>query len=133
MIIVNSHYDVVPVDEDKWNISCFDGLIQNNKIYGRGTQDVKCVFIQYLIAIMKLKQSVYQPTRSIILTFVHDEEIRGYEGMHILLQSQFFKLYCSKVAIALDEGLASEDDDYSIFYGERLPWWIKFTATGNTG
>lgn len=31
------------------------------------------------------------------------------------------------------QGLASEDEHYSIFYGERLPWWLKVTATGNTG
>jgi len=24
-------------------------------------------------------------------------------------------------------------NNYSVFYGERLPWWIKVTANGNTG
>jgi aminoacylase len=37
------------------------------------------------------------------------------------------------VALALDEGLASTDDTYSLFYGERLPWWIEVEATGKTG
>ena len=26
------------------------------------------------------------------------------------------------IALALDEGLASMDDTFSVFYGERLPW-----------
>jgi aminoacylase len=37
------------------------------------------------------------------------------------------------IAFALDEGLASMDDTYSLFYGERLPWWVDVTATGRTG
>jgi aminoacylase len=38
------------------------------------------------------------------------------------------------IALALDEGLASPSSDtYSVFYGERLPWWIDVTATGVTG
>jgi len=45
------------------------------------------------------------------------------------------KLYNSLpgIAIALDEGLASTNNSYSVFYGERLPWWVDVTATGNTG
>eukprot|EP01083_Nonionella_stella_P193811 715367_1 len=37
------------------------------------------------------------------------------------------------ICLALDEGLASTNDTYSVFYGERLPWWVDVTATGNTG
>ena len=40
---------------------------------------------------------------------------------------------CDKVLFDLSwlavglQGLASEGDDYAVFYGERLPWWIKVT------
>lgn len=37
------------------------------------------------------------------------------------------------IALALDEGLASTTDTFSVFYGERLPWWVDVTAKGNTG
>ena len=37
------------------------------------------------------------------------------------------------IALALDEGLASMDETYSLFYGERLPIWVDMTAHGNTG
>lgn len=37
------------------------------------------------------------------------------------------------IALALDEGLASTTDVFSVFYGERLPWWIEVTARGPTG
>jgi len=35
--------------------------------------------------------------------------------------------------VALDEGLANPGDAYTIFYGERAPWWIKITAQGPAG
>lgn len=52
--------------------------------------------------------------------------------MAALLSSKLYKSLPG-IAIALDEGLASTTDVYSVFYGERLPWWIEVSATGNTG
>lgn len=62
---------------------------------------------------------------------VPDEEVGG-AGMHAFLESKLYKSMPG-VALALDEGLASTDETYSLFYGERLPWWVDVTATGNTG
>jgi len=33
----------------------------------------------------------------------------------------------------MDEGLANEDDAYTVFYGERTPWWVIVEANGPTG
>merc|ERR1719453_298939 len=48
-----------------------------------------------------------------------------------MLSSQWYESL--NIELALDEGLASEDGTFSVFYGERLPWWVKVTAKGNTG
>ena len=73
---------------------------------------------------------------SIVLTSVPDEEVGG-SGMSHFLSSPFYAGLSAPdgpgIGLALDEGLASEDDVYSVFYGERLPWWIDVTATGATG
>jgi aminoacylase len=52
--------------------------------------------------------------------------------MAALLSSKLYKSLPG-IAIALDEGLANTDNSYSVFYGERLPWWVEVKATGNTG
>mmetsp|Transcript_8032 Transcript_8032/g.11890 ORF Transcript_8032/g.11890 Transcript_8032/m.11890 type:complete len:313 (+) Transcript_8032:168-1106(+) len=52
--------------------------------------------------------------------------------MAAFLSSQLYKSLPG-IALALDEGLATTNDTYSVFYGERLPWWVNVTATGNTG
>jgi aminoacylase len=134
-LILNSHYDVVPVIAESWTVPAFAGLRKDGRIYGRGTQDMKCVCIQYIEAVRQLKKNGFSPRRSMHLTFVPDEEIGGVEGMCILLQSEWYTNIKQGpgVALALDEGLASEDDDYSVFYGERLPWWVRVHAEGATG
>ena len=133
IVLLNSHYDVVPAATEDWTVDPFAGIRREGRIYGRGTQDMKCVCIQYIEALRKLHavHPGYRPTRSIYLTFVPDEEIGG-SGMAAVLSSELYKSLPG-IAIALDEGLASETDTYSVFYGERLPWWVDITATGNTG
>jgi len=37
------------------------------------------------------------------------------------------------VAFALDEGLANPRPAFTVFYGERTPWWLLIRATGPTG
>ncbi|KAF4722141.1 adenylate cyclase, partial [Perkinsus olseni] len=42
-ILLNGHYDVVPVFREHWKSDPFEAVIEDGKIYGRGTQDMKCV------------------------------------------------------------------------------------------
>jgi aminoacylase len=119
--LLNSHYDVVPADVNDWSVPPFDGLRKDGKIYGRGTQDMKCVCTQYLEAIRQIKKTCpdFIPTRTIYLTFVPDEEVGG-GGMAAFLSSNLYRSLPG-IALALDEGLASTDETFSVFYGERLP------------
>jgi aminoacylase len=132
VILLNSHYDVVPASLEEWTVPPFEGLRRDGKIYGRGSQDMKCVCIQYIEAIRYLNRQGFQPTRTMYLSFVPDEEVGG-GGMAAFLESELFKHQLPGIALALDEGLASTDDTFSVFYGERLPWWVDITAVGNTG
>lgn len=73
-VVLNSHYDVVPVMREKWDVDPFGGEVgENGEIYGRGAQDMKSVCIQYLQAIRRLKKTGFVPLRTIWLTYVPDE------------------------------------------------------------
>ncbi|KAI3515182.1 hypothetical protein L1887_13945 [Cichorium endivia] len=132
-ILLNSHTDVVPVEPHKWSHPPFDAAIdpEDGNIYARGSQDMKCVGLQYLEAIRKLKDSKFEPVRTIYLSFVPDEEIGGHDGAEKFANSKIFDEM--NVGIVLDEGLASPEDYYRLFYAERCPMWLVIKATGAPG
>ncbi|CAK8570768.1 unnamed protein product [Lathyrus sativus] len=131
-IMLYSHTDVVPAEQDKWDHPPFEAHVDSEgKIYARGSQDMKCVGMQYLEAVRKLKERGFQPKRSIYLAFAPDEEIGGHDGAEKFSLSSVFQDL--NVGIVLDEGLASSDDHYRAFYAERSPWWLKIKAVGIPG
>ncbi|KAE9033282.1 Aminoacylase-1 [Phytophthora rubi] len=132
-ILLNSHYDVVPVAREHWKHDPFNPtVLEDGMIYGRGTQDMKSVGVQYVEAVHRLKMAGFVPSRNIHLLFVPDEEIGGVHGMEAFLASKQYKSI-QPVAFAFDEGLANPSDAFTVFYGERVPWWFYVKATGPTG
>ena len=96
-------------------------------IVARGTQDMKCVCIQYLAAVYNLIRDGFRPIRNVVLTFVPDEEIGGKDGMGTMIP--YLQKMVPPIGIVLDEGLACpEENKCTIFYGERTCWWFTVTA-----
>lgn len=70
-IVLNSHMDVVPVFEDQWTHPPFSADIDSEgRIFARGSQDMKCVGVQYLAAIRALKKEGVTLRRTIHVIFV---------------------------------------------------------------
>ncbi|XP_077982510.1 aminoacylase-1-like [Glandiceps talaboti] len=131
-LMLNSHTDVVPVFLDQWKCDPFEAKKdENGDIYGRGTQDMKSVGIQYIEAIKRLKKQGVKLLRTIHMTFVPDEEVTGRLGMGKLVQRSEFKDL--NVGYVLDEGLANPKDIFTVFYGERPIWWVNVKCVGNPG
>jgi aminoacylase len=93
---------------------------------------MKIVCIQYIEAIRKLKREGFVPKRNIHLLYVPDEEIGGADGMEAFLQSEQFQAI-QPIAFAFDEGLANPTEAFTVFYGERAPWWFYIKSQGPTG
>lgn len=94
-------------------------------------QDMKCVGTQYLEAIRKLKDSGFEPTRTIYLSYVPDEENGGLDGAEKLSESDVFEKM--NVAFVLDEGMPSPNEKYLAYYAERSLMWLVIKATGEPG
>ena len=134
-IVLNSHYDVVPVMDEHWNTDAFAAVEKDGRIYGRGTQDMKCVVAQYILAIGRMRQAdpSLRLRRTVHLTFVPDEETGGLHGMGEFIKTEVFESL-KPIGCALDEGLANpKPNEYTVFYGERAPLWILVEALGPTG
>ncbi|GMN50130.1 hypothetical protein TIFTF001_019302 [Ficus carica] len=131
-LLLNSHTDVVPTEDSKWAHPPFAAHVDPaGDIYARGSQDTKCIGLQYVEAVRRLKASGFTPLRTIYLSFVPDEEIGGSDGARKFAESDAFR--DMNVGILLDEGLTSPDANYKVFYAERCPWWLVIKATGAPG
>lgn len=76
--------------------------------------------MQYLAAIRVILKNNIKLKRTIHVTFVPDEEIFGPDGMKAFVGSEGFKAL--NVGFLLDEGIASENEVFKVFYGERTCW-----------
>jgi aminoacylase len=113
--------DVVPVFEEFWTHKPFAADIdEEGRIFARGSQDMKCVGMQYLAAIRRIKTKGIELKRTIHISFVPDEEIFGPDGMKAFVNSDDFRKL--NIGFLLDEGIASPTDVFSVFYGERTCW-----------
>ncbi|XP_044753472.1 aminoacylase-1-like [Coccinella septempunctata] len=130
-VLLNSHMDVVPVFEEQWKYKPFNAEVHKGKIYARGSQDMKCVGVQYLEAIRRLKLEGIVCSRTVHVCFVPDEEVGGEEGMKLFIQTEDFKNL--NVGVALDESLASENEEMILFYGEKCCWQFDLYCSGSTG
>ena len=131
-VMLNSHTDVVPVYPEHWTYEPFSAFKdEKGNIYGRGTQDMKCVGIQHIEAVRRLKEAGKRLKRTIHLTFVPDEEIGGYDGMKLFVHTKDFK--DMNVGFALDEGIAVPEDTIPVYYGERNVFWLEITCNGSPG
>uniref|UniRef100_A0A8C4HJE2 N-acyl-aliphatic-L-amino acid amidohydrolase n=1 Tax=Dicentrarchus labrax TaxID=13489 RepID=A0A8C4HJE2_DICLA len=116
-ILLNSHTDVVPVYQEHWKYDAFSAFKDaEGNIYARGSQDMKCVTIQWNLNCMFAS---------------YEHFVGGHKGMETFVKHpEFQKL---NIGFALDEGLANPGEAFTVFYGERNPWWITIHCPGSPG
>jgi len=104
-IILMSHQDVVPVDEPTlgdWEAAPFEGKITDTHIIGRGTLDDKGTLVATLEAVERLLEESFVPSRTLYLTFGHDEEVGGANGAVKI--AAYLKEKGVQAAMTIDEG-----------------------------
>jgi carboxypeptidase PM20D1 len=82
-ILLMSHLDVVPVEpgtEKSWTHPPFSGDVADGFVWGRGALDDKVGVTALLEAIETLLGRGFQPQRTVLLAFGHDEEVGGPHG-----------------------------------------------------
>tara|TARA_R110000868_G_scaffold171997_5_gene407781 strand:- start:188 stop:1699 length:1512 start_codon:yes stop_codon:yes gene_type:complete len=104
-VLLMSHMDVVPVvagTEDDWTHAPFAGDIADGSVWGRGAIDCKGSLIAMLEAAETLIAQGFQPKRTIMFAFGHDEEVSGLNGN--LKIAQMLEARGVKLAFVSDEG-----------------------------
>jgi acetylornithine deacetylase len=119
-IILNGHIDVVPEgDVTKWNQSPFSGHIENNKMYGRGTTDMKGGNVSLLLAMEAIINSGIKLKGDVIFESVIEEETGGVGTLATLIRGY-----------KADAAIIPEPTNMKLFIKQQGSMWFRVTVEG---
>ena len=113
--VLMAHYDVVPVNEEKWDKPPFAAVIEDGVLWGRGTLDTKVTFNGVLSAANYLIVTGFQPENDVYFAFSGGEEVNGRGAVNIV---NYFVEHGIHPAMVVDEGGAVVEN---VFPGVKQP------------
>ncbi|MGH9165226.1 MAG: M20 family metallopeptidase, partial [Acidimicrobiales bacterium] len=84
-LLVNGHLDVVPVDRAGWTRDPFAAELEDGRLYGRGTADMKGGIAAAIEALAALRRAGREPACDVVFHLVADEERGGALGTEVLV------------------------------------------------
>ena len=124
---VNGHYDVVPPG-DGWTFDPFGGAIQDGRLCGRGSSDMKAGLVAGIFALASFRRAGVGFRGRLQVSATPDEESGGFAGVaHLVATGHIDRDGTEYVIIPEPFGL----DGISL--GHRGVYWSRLTARGRTG
>lgn len=125
-IWIVSHLDVVPAgDERLWRTPPFKAVVENGRIYGRGSEDNGQSIVSSLFAGIAVLNAETKPKYNLGLAFVSDEESGSEYGLKHLLKQEIF----SKEDFFIVPDVGSPKGEL-IEIAEKSILWLKFEVFG---
>jgi succinyl-diaminopimelate desuccinylase len=120
----NGHIDVVPAGEG-WTRDPFAGTIENGRLYGRGSSDMKAGLAAAIFAVEALLRAGVTLRGSIQVSATVDEESGGWAGVHHLAHQGLLTSETIDYVVIPEPFSASR-----ICIGHRGLYWFRITSSG---
>lgn len=122
--VLSSHMDTLPPGNVGWSRDPFSGLIENGRIHGRGTTDMKCALAAMVAAAAQVKASGQPLEGDLVLAFTAGESAN-------LLGARRFAAQGLKDEIGAF--LCGEPSGLDIIIVEKAVLWLRLTTHGRMG
>ena len=140
-LVLLSHLDVVPVEEDHWTRDPFGGELSGGSIWGRGALDMKSIAVMHAVAAAELARAGRDLSRELIVAAVADEEAGGDQGARWLNAEHAQRIGFGddrRPPEVLGEGAYGvsgllDHPVIPIALGEKTAVWFDVVATGEPG
>lgn len=139
-VMLVSHMDVVPAENQPWTTDPFGGELRDGYVYGRGAFDDKGMLAVHMTCMLLLKRHVMDAgielQRDVILLANADEETGGSQGMGWLLENH--PELVTDAEFAINEGGRLRVIDGALAYAaiqtaEKVQHVVRVSASGSSG
>jgi len=139
-VMLVSHMDVVPAENQPWTTQPFGGELRDGYVYGRGAFDDKGMLAVHMACMLMMKRYVVDAgihlRRDVILLANADEETGGEYGMGWLLKQH--PDLVADAGCALNEGGRLRVINGKLAYAaiqtaEKVQHVVRVSATGSSG
>jgi len=119
-LLFNGHMDVVPAGPD-WHFPAYSGRVENGRLYGRGSCDMKGGLAAMLFVAKLFRDFNVDPKGVLQFAVVADEEAGGKNGTGYLVENKM---------IDADMAIVAEPSDFKLSISEGGILWIELTTHG---
>ncbi|UAL45626.1 peptidase [Sutcliffiella horikoshii] len=121
-LILNGHIDVVPEgDLLQWDFDPYEGKVEDGKVYGRGSTDMKGGNVSLLLAVNALKSLGVKLKGDVIFQSVIEEESGGAGTLAAILRGY-----------TADAVLIPEPTNMKIFPKQQGSMWFRLKVKGRS-
>ncbi len=134
-LMYESHLDVVPVNEDNWDVDPFSAEIKDGVLYGRGTVDMLLFTATQAVAFAELVSSGFKPKRDLVFLAVADEEGGASYGAKWLVENVPEKIMATYLIGEFGGAVLKTDkgSKTALMIAEKGPSWFKIKVKGTSG
>ncbi|WP_411333089.1 peptidase [Metabacillus indicus] len=121
-VILNGHVDVVPEgDLKQWEVDPYQAVVKDNRLYGRGSTDMKGGNVCLLMAMEAIKASGISLKGDVIFQSVIEEESGGAGTLAAILRGY-----------KADAAIVPEPTKMKIFQKQQGSMWFRLKVKGRS-